>query len=176
MVTRSCRFALVGVLLLLFGSISIETQAQSAEDIEMGKRFVGMWRLASRPERLTDGRARQNPVSAAYIIYADTHPMRMCYVAMDPSRPKWKSEYSPTESEAMSAMAGSGSYCSTVEVHARERYVIHHVEIDSVPNAVRRDRKRWFTFDGPDRLSLRVDSNDLRPGIAESTLIWERVQ
>jgi hypothetical protein len=100
----------------------------------------------------------------------------MCYVGMDPNRPKWKSEFAPTESEAMSGIKGSSSYCSTVEVNAKEGFVIHHVEIASVPNVVGRDRKRWFTFDGPNRVTLRVDPPGLQPGLTESTLIWERVQ
>jgi hypothetical protein len=36
-------------------------------------------------------------------------------------------------------------------------------------------RKRWFTFDGPNRLSLKIDTPVLIPPIVESTLRWERV-
>jgi len=158
------------------GSPRFETHAQTQDDSSVAKRFIGMWRLASRPERLADGTSKQNLNSVAYIIYTDTHPIRMCYVAMNPNRPKWKSEFAPTDPEALSGVTGASSYCSTVEVHAKEGFVIHHVEIASVPNAVGRDRKRWFTFDGPNRLSLRIDPTGLRPGVEESTLIWERVQ
>jgi Lipocalin-like domain len=158
------------------GSVRFQTHAQTQDDVSVAKRFVGMWRLVSHPNRLTDGTTQQHVRSVAYIIYTDTNPNHMCYVAMDPNRPKWKSELAPTESEAMSEITGSRSYCSTVEIHAKEGFVIHHVEIANVPNLVGRDLKRWFTFDGPNRLTLRVDPTGLQPGIAENTLIWERVQ
>jgi hypothetical protein len=51
-----------------------------------------------------------------------------------------------------------------------------HVEISSVPNLVGRNRKRWFTFEGPNRLRLRVEPTEFQPGIADGTLIWERIQ
>ena len=175
MVTRVRLLVTVGIIILVLGSISFETHAQSTEDVRMAKQFVGMWRLVSHPTRLPDGTMKQSVNSMAYIIYTDTNPIHMCYVGMDPNRPKWKSEFAPTESEAMSGIKGSSSYCSTVEVNAKEGFVIHHVEIASVPNVVGRDRKRWFTFDGPNRVTLRVDPPGLQPGLTESTLIWERV-
>src|SRR5690349_3478792 len=90
---------------------------------------VGMWRLLSWPQRLDDGTTRQSPASLAYLIYTDTG--HMCYVSMTPNRPKWKSATSPTPEEALSATTfGSYSYCATVEMHAKEGYVIHHIEID----------------------------------------------
>jgi hypothetical protein len=93
---------------------------------------------------------------------------------MDPNAPKWKSEQDPTPAEL--AASRTGAYCSTVEVHANEGYVIHHVEIAEVPNVVGRARKRWFTFQGPNRIVLRVDTPELVAPVAESTLIWERVR
>jgi hypothetical protein len=157
------------VLAALIGT-SFHPHAQS-EDVIAGQ-FVGMWRLVSWPQRLADGTTRQNPASVAYIVYTDTS--RMCYVGMDPNRPKWKSETAPTTDEALSGIMGLGAYCGTVEVHAKEGFVVHHVEIDISPNRVGRDRKRWFTFQGPNRVSLRVDAP--APPFVESTLIWERVQ
>lgn len=176
MVTRARVFIAVGIVILMVVSTSFKTRAQSTEDATMAKRFVGMWRLVSHPNRLADGATKQNARSVAYIIYTNTNPVHMCYVAMDPNRPKWKSEFAPTESEALSGITGSISYCGTVEVHAKEGFVIHHVEIASVPNVVGRDRKRWFNFGGPNRLTLRDDPQGLQPGITDSTLFWERVQ
>lgn len=130
-----------------------------------------MWRLVSWPQRLADGTTRQDPRSVAYIIYTDTG--HMCFVAMTPNRPSWKSANAPTPEEALSAASGSYSYCSTVEIHVKEGFVIHPVEIDTVPNVVGTDRKRWFTFQGPNRVSLRMDPPTV--GTVEFTLIWERV-
>ena len=111
-------------------------------------------------------------MSVAYIIYTDTG--HMCYVAMDPNRPKRKSETAPTPEERLSEVMGFGTYCGSVEIHAKEGFVIHHVEIDVNPTRVGQNRKRWFTFQGPNRVSLRIDAPP--PPFVEITLIWERVQ
>jgi len=156
---------------LVFGPLSSMSRAQSQDDIT--KQFVGTWRLVSWAQRLADGTTRQNPISVAYLIYTDTG--HMCSVFMNPNRPLWKSATAPTPEEALSGITGMGSYCATVEIHAKEGFVIHHVEIDKSPNVVGRDRKRWFTFSGPNRVALRIDTPELTAPVVESTLIWERV-
>jgi Lipocalin-like domain len=162
----------VGVLVA--GSTALETHAQSPDDVVMAKRFIGMWRLVSHVQHLADGTSRRTANSQAYIIYTDTTPVHMCYVSMDPNRPKWQMEFSPTATERASGT--TGAYCSTVEVHAKEGFVLHHVEIAEVPNVVGRTRKRWFTFEGPNRVSLRIEPAELRAPVVDDTLTWERVQ
>lgn len=135
--------------------------------------FAGMWRLVSRVRRLADGTTRPHPLSAAYLVYVDS--TRMCYVAMDPHRPRWGSESAPTPAEAVTTLAGLYAYCGTVEVHRAEGFVVHHVEIDKVPNLVGRALTRWFTFETPDRLRLRVDAAELSPPVVADELLWERV-
>jgi len=157
-------------MLLVFGLLNSMSYAQSLDDI--AKQFVGTWRLSSYTDRLADGTTRPNRVSVAYLIYSDAG--HMCSVGMDPRRPRWKSA-TPTPEEALASFQGSYGYCSSVEVHAKEGFVIHHVEIDKSPNAVSRDRKRWFTFQGPNRVALRIDPPELTAPVVESTLIWERV-
>lgn len=157
------------VLPALIGSV-FYAEARAQDDI--ATQFLGMWRLVSWEQRLADGTTRQAPNSVGYIIYNDTG--HMCYVGMNPNRPKWKSSI-PTESEALSGLVGMGAYCATVEVHVSEGFVLHHVEIERVPNNVGIVRKRWFTFDGANRLSLRIDTPELIAPIVESTLTWERV-
>lgn len=105
-----------------------------------------------------------------------TNSGHMCFVAMNPKRPKWKSQISPTAEEMVSALSDGGfyAYCGTVEVHAQEGFVVHHIEIDKVPNLVGTTRKRWFEFEGPNRLRLRIDSPPAP--IVESALVWERLQ
>ena len=134
--------------------------------------FLGMWKLVSWEQRLADRTTRQAPNSVGYIVYTDVG--RMCYVGMNPNRPKWKA-LTPTESEALSGIVGMGAYCATVELHASEGYVLHHVDVERVPNNIGIVRKRWFTFEGPDRLRLSVDTPELIPPIVESTLTWERI-
>ncbi|PYR56492.1 MAG: hypothetical protein DMF91_21745 [Acidobacteria bacterium] len=161
------------VSILALGAIFNTTPHAQSEDA-MAKQFVSMWRLVSRTQRLADGTTRQHPISVGYIIYTDTG--HMCYVAMNPSRPKWKSEIAPTPEEALSGITGLGAYCATVEIHAKEGFVVHHVEIERSPNRVGLARKRWFTFQGPNRVALRIDTPELNPPVVEDTLIWERVQ
>jgi hypothetical protein len=114
-------------------------------------------------------------LSVAYVIYPDTR--HMCYVAMDPNRPRRKSATAPTPEEALSGIGSTGfsAYCASVEIHAKEGFVVHHVEIEKSPNIVGRARKRWFTFDGTKHLSLRIDTPELTASVVEDTLIWERV-
>jgi hypothetical protein len=164
----SLRNLLLIVPALIGGFFYGEARAQD----DIATQFLGIWRLVSWEQRLADGTTRQAPNSVGYIIYTDTG--HICYVGINPSRPKWKSSI-PTESEALSGIVGMGAYCGTVEVHANEGFVLHHVEIERVPNNVGMVRKRWFTFDSPNRLSLRIDSPELIAPIVESTLTWERV-
>ncbi len=163
--------AMITVLATLNCSASAKSQG------EVAQQFVGTWRLVSYVQRLADGSTRPSPLSSGFIIYTDTN--HMCSVLMDPGRPKWplSSPFAVTtnESEALSAIRGSDGYCSTVEVHAGEGYVLHRVETAVRPNLVGVTRKRWFTFDGPNRVALRIDTSELAPPVVEGTLTWERV-
>lgn len=160
------------VVVLVFGQLIGPLRAQSQDDV--AKQFVGMWRLASRTQRLLDGTTRQSAISTGYIIYTDTG--HMCYVAMNPSRPKWKSETAPTPEEALFGITGLGAYCAVVEIHAKDGFVVHHVEVDKTPNLVGLAKKRWFTFQGANRVVLRVDTPELDSPVVEDTLIWDRVR
>ena len=53
--------------------------------------------------------------------------------------------------------------------------MVRHYEINQAPNAVGRETKRWYAFQGPDRMSLRVDASELKRPVVESTFVWERV-
>ena len=100
----------------------------------------------------------------------------MCFLSMNPSRPQWKSETAPTPEEGLSAIRGIGAYCATIEIHAKEGFMIRHYDINQVPNALGKETKRWYTFQGNDRMSLRVDSSELNPPVVETTFVWERVK
>jgi hypothetical protein len=168
-------FCLLAAAVALAASSS-HAHAQSPDDVAMAKRFVGTWRLVSWTERHADGTTQQNP-GDGYVIYTDNS--RMCTVVMNPNRPKWKSAIMPTPDEAVSGIGSATdftAYCSTVEVHAKDGFVLHHYEASKSPNAVGRTGKRWFTFDGQNRLTLRVDTTELPSPIAEWTLVWERVE
>ncbi len=156
---------------MTLGALSLISCATSRD--RNAEQFVGLWRLVSWENRHTDGTTTQDPRSVSYLIYTDTG--QMAYLSMDPNRPKWVDWRSPTGPEAIAAIMGVGAYSATVEVHADEGYILHHVELEKVPNNVGITRKRLFTFEGPDRLVLRLDPEELAPSILETALTWERV-
>jgi len=147
--------------------------AQSQEDI--AKQFAGMWRLVGNPQRLSDGTTREGSNTVGYAFF-DAGAHHMCFLSMNPARPRWQSEARPTPEETLSAIRGFGAYCATIEIHAREGFMLRHYDINQTPNAVGRETKRWYSFQGPDRMSLRVDASELNGSTVESTFVWERVQ
>ena len=157
------------IFLVIFGST---LRAQSQDDI--AKRFAGTWRLVSNPQRLSDGTTREGSNSVAYAMF-DGDASHMCFLSMNPNRPRWKSETTPTAEEGLSAIKGFGAYCGTVEIHAKEGFIVRNYEINQNPNAVGRVTKRWYTFQGPNRMSLRIDASELNAPVVENTLIWERI-
>ena len=99
-------------IFLVLGQLNSTSRAQSQDDI--AKQFAGMWRLVSNPQRLADGTTRQGSNRVAYVMF-DTDAGHMCFVSMDPKRPRWKSETAPTPEERLSATGGFGAYCATVD-------------------------------------------------------------
>lgn len=159
-------------VLLLMGHLGSTLPAQSQDTI--AKQFAGMWRGVSTQQRLADGTTRQSSNNVAYVVF-DADAGHMCYLSMSPDRPQWKSANSPTAEEALSALKGFSAYCANVEIHAKEGFIVRHYEIHDNPNEVGRATKRWYTFQGTNRMSLRIDSEELKLPVVESTLNWERV-
>ena len=159
-------------IFLILGQLNGTSHAQSQEDIV--KKLAGMWRLVSNPQRLVDGTTREGSNSVGYAFF-DGNARRMCFLSMNPNRPQWKSEATPTAEEGLSAIRGFGAYCAAIEIHANEGFMIRHYEINQTPNAVGRATKRWYTFQGTDRMSLRVDASELNRPVVENTFVWERV-
>lgn len=166
------RLLLLSGMLILCGEAS-QAAAQSADGA--AKELVGTWRLISATQRLADGTVRPDPQTGprgtGYLIYSETG--RMCALLANPDRPKWKSQTAPVEAELRTAFAGLVAYCGIYEVHEAEGYVVHHIEVDKVPNLAGTDRKRYFTLSGS-RLVLRP-APPLPAGVKEWTVEWERV-
>lgn len=144
------------------------------DDAAAAKQLLGTWRLVSWTQRMADGTTGPGQTDTGNLIYTDTN--RMCAVMMDSKRPKWTPGAPATVDDAVARFSNFISYCARVEVHAKEGYVLHHVDIERSPNIVGTIRKRWFTFEGPNRLVLRIDRAELGPGTTESSLTWDRVQ
>jgi hypothetical protein len=160
---------LAGVALLLLIATGGPVSAQP--DVSGANALAGAWRLVSWQEHLASGATRSSRFTTGSLIYSDSG--RICAQLMDPQRPKLSQ--SPTDAEIRASYQGFVAYCGRYDVHAKEGFVIHHVELDKSPNVVGRERKRWFRFEGPNRLVLKIDAAELGQGLAESTLTWERV-
>jgi hypothetical protein len=94
---------------------------------------------------------------------------------MDSRRAKWTPGAPATVADAIARNAGYTSYCASVQIHAKEGFVLHHVDMDRNPNIIGTTRKRWFSFQGPDTLRLRIDAAELQGTVKESVLVWQRV-
>lgn len=170
---RSALGALLVAGTLFTGPASPALVAESQDDAVVAKQFLGMWRLVGWTQRSADGTVRDGQTDVGYLVYTDVN--RMCAVMMDSKRPKWTPGAPPTVPDAVARFAGFISYCARVEVNAKEGFVLHHVDVERSPNIVGTIRKRWFTFEGPNRLVLKVDAAELGTQL-ESRLVWERVQ
>jgi hypothetical protein len=137
--------------------------------------LVGTWRLVSSTQRLADGTVKTDPQTGphgvGYIVYTESG--RMCVVIGNPERSRWASVQAPTDKELRNAFDGLVTYAGTFEVNEAERYVVHHVEVDKVPNGAGTDRKRFCSLSG-NRLTLRAGP-PLSAGVTELSIVWERV-
>jgi len=158
--------------LLAWVQLGGQSEAQSTDDV--ARQLAGMWRLVSNPQRLADGTTRQGANTIGYAFF-DALGRHMCFVSMNPDRPAWKSETAPTPEEGLSALRGINVYCATLEIHATEGFMDRRYDINQNPNAVGRATRRWYSFQGADRMTLRVDAAELTKPVVETLFIWERV-
>jgi len=164
--------AVFAVSVCALSGLLVFSHAQSANSLRA--QLVGTWRLVSASQRLADGMVRLDPQTGpkgvGYLIYTDTG--HVCVVVNNSERSRWASVQAPTEAELRNAFDGLGAYGGTFEVNEAERYVVHHVEVDRVPNSTGTDRKRFCSFSG-NRLVLRA-APPLPADVKEWTIVWER--
>ncbi len=158
-------------VLALSGFLMLRGQTATS----LRSRLTGTWRLVSATQTLADGTIRPDPQTGrrgnGYLIYTDTG--RVTVVVSNPERPQWASAQAPTDKELRTAFDGLVTYAGTYEVNETERYVVHHIEVDRVPNATGTDRKRFCSLSG-NRLTLRA-APPFPAGVTDSTIVWERV-
>jgi lipocalin-like protein len=166
----------VGVLVAVLAVASVDASATRVAAGDLARGLVGTWRLVSTEQRLSDGTVRPSPLygpkGVGYLIYGPSG--RMCAMLMDPSRARWKAEDSPTDAELRATFEHFVAYCGRYEVNDKEKAVIHHVEMDLVPNSTGVERKRYAELAG-NRLKLRP-AEALASGVVEYTLTWERLE
>jgi hypothetical protein len=148
-----CRSLLAALVSLAYGA-AFHTAAPRAQTRNP---LAGTWSLVSTIVTLPDGTTRPDsqvgPTPKGYMIYGDAN--RMCAQFTNPARPPWRSTTQPTIEELRSLIDFMGAYCARYEVNVAESYVLHHVEIDRVPNFSNQVRRRNFRFDG--RAAARGD-------------------
>ena len=166
---RACLFLMLSFSLP--GHVPLLAQSPTKAGVDL----LGTWRLVSAEQRLSDGTRRPDPTPGpngrGYLIY--TEAGIMCAVLADPSRPAWASPAAPSDQEVRTALEGLVSYCGRFEVNEAGGYVVHHIELDKVPNLAGTDRKRFYSVQG-NRLVLRV-APPLPAGVEEWIITWERV-
>lgn len=167
------RLAFVLAVVICTFSSPPALHAQDADD--PARKFIGTWRLITTIQRKADGSSGPNPTygpkGIGYIIYTDAGVM--CATLTNPEQPKWENTAAPTPEELKSGKNSFHAYCGRYTVHPSGGYVVHHVEMDNIPNDVNIDRKRFFQFTG-NRLLLTADPPPT--GTTEYTLTWERVE
>jgi hypothetical protein len=156
---------LSGAAMLLCGQSQDSLRAQ----------LVGTWRFVSSTQQLADGTTRPDPQTGpkgtGYLVYSKTG--QMCVVVGNSDRLRWNSVPAPTEAEVRNAWDGLVAYAGTFQVNETERAVLHHIEVDRIPNLAGADRKRFCALAG-NRLTLRA-APPLPAGVLEWTIVWERV-
>jgi hypothetical protein len=162
---------LIWSVLLVITQLGGTSMAQSTDDV--ARQLSGMWRLVGNPQRRADGTTRQG-TNVGYAFF-DASGHHLSSPTMTPNRPGWKSGTAPTPEEELAALRGINMYCATLEIHAQEGFMDRRYDINQNPNAVGRTTRRWFSFDGPDRMTLRVDPAELAPPVVETLFVWERV-
>jgi hypothetical protein len=92
-------------------SITLLGQTDNDEKAQVRRKIVGTWKLVLEEQTLKNGSKSHyyGPNGKGFLIYsADGH---MCFVGMDPDRPKWKDPKKPTQDEKVSAFDASYGYC-----------------------------------------------------------------
>lgn len=160
---------------LIAGALCVAATLPAAAQGKAGQ-LVGTWRLISATQRLADGTTRPDPnvgpKGVGYLIYTATG--QVCALLANPERPRWATEGQPTAIEARSIYGNMVAYCGTYSVNQKDKFVLHHIEIDLMPNRTGTDRKRFFSI-SRDRLTLRP-APPLPNGVTDWTITWERVR
>lgn len=161
-------------VLLIVTLLESGSEAQSTDDV--ARQLSGMWQLVSNTQRLADGTTRQGTNGVPNIGYAffDATGRHMCFLMMAPNRPVWAGA-APTAEEGLAALRGINAYCATLEIHAKEGFMDRRYDINQNPGAVGRATRRWYSFQGSDRMTLRVDDAELAKPVVESLFAWQRV-
>jgi len=105
----------------------------------------------------------------------DAAGSHMCFLSMSPNRPTWKSEGAPTPEEGLTALRGINTYCATLDINAKEGFMDRRYEINQNPNIIGKASRRWYSFQGPNRMALKVDAAELNKPVVETLFVWERV-
>ena len=171
--SRSRKYALGLVLLVLCSAPSAHTAAQGAGDTRA--RMLGAWRLESRTVRKAGGEILRDAVLGA------EPPGRLFYdasgnMSLQMMRPD-RAQAISVPSNAQDAknprvILGYDSYFGTFRLNPSAGTVIHHVEGSLFPEDLGKDFERLLTVDG-DRLTLGFTSKS-PDGDVTRTLVFRR--
>lgn len=139
--------------------------------------FVGVWRLLSIRDQADSGQAQEHPdfgpAVEGRLVYTASGHVSVNFMRRD--RASWSSEESPSARERADASRGYGAYAGRYTVEQAKTVVVHHVEVALIPNRVGRDLKRFYTFEGRDRLVLKPPVFERDGRKVQRVLTWERI-
>ena len=144
--------------------------------------FLGAWNLVSTEKKYPDGHTTPFPelgsAAVGFLLY--TPSGHMCAQLMNPGRPRWTLDGTPTPSEATSALDGFTSYCGTFEIQEQEQAIIHYPETAWSPNWLGTTQIRRYYLVGPDRFLFRgTEQENQKDGNLIPvvwTITWQRLK
>ena len=143
---------------------------------DIASEFVGSWRLISY-SAVTSGGETTYPMShnpQGRITYEAGG--RMAVQLGDPSRVPFAASNSRAASnaEVRAAFDSYLAYFGTYTVDADQGFVVHHLELASIPNWTGSDQVRYFDLQGG-RLALKTPAMLLDGAERVATLVWEKL-
>ena len=168
----------VFIALSLAGLTQAQTQSPAPAEYSpsgsIQEYFRGAWKLVSTENKYPDGHTSPYPYlgenGMGFLLY--TPSGNMCAQLMKPGRPRWASDNTATEAEAVPALEGFVSYCGTFEIRESERTMIHHPETAWSPNWVGTVQKRPYHLISQDRFFFRGEEKQKAKDGTEINVIW----
>ena len=171
----STRLFIAAMSVLLPGLLA--TSASGQDKPGSNQQLAGTWKLVSWKIDRGDGQLADSPYGAnpsGWIMY---HPDgHVCVTVMRTDRPKFaaNSALGGTPEEIKAAFEGYAGYCGTYQVNARERSVIHRLDLSWFPNWIGTEQKRFFEI-SENRVTLSTPPITGFGGTQVHRLVWERM-
>jgi len=172
----------LGLVIAILGGHGDGGRHLNAQSAAVSTQIVGTWKLVSRESKLANGSVVIDPALGAtpsgVLIYDS-----FGHVAAQLSRQGRTMDIFKDECAAITAVKtspntantvfGYDAYFGTYTVHAKERFVTHHLESALWPGNQGKDINRSFKLDG-DTLTITFTTTTQEAQDVTRTLVWRR--